>query len=267
VGVKGGRVRARPQGDPRAPRPGREPRLSRRGLDTGVATRAPQTLADVLRRHPYLGDDQRQMVRRLVEGGERIVPVAAMPGAAKTTALAAAREAWEAQGHPVIGVATARSASGELRDIGVPSRSIAALIRSADERRLLGEEPLARGTVILMDEASTTSTPDAAALAELTLGCEGRLVAIGDPKQIGAVGPGGLFGHLTHTIEPSLLTEIRRQRYEIDRHIVELAHAGQGSDALDLLRAEGRVHVADAIEEARRAVVLDWHRAFAAGTR
>jgi hypothetical protein len=104
--------------------------IARRGLDTGVATRAPQTLAEVLRRHPYLGDDQRQMVRRLVEGGERIVPVAAMPGAGKTTALAAAREAWEAQGHPVIGVATARSASGELRDIGVPSRSTVAFART-----------------------------------------------------------------------------------------------------------------------------------------
>ena len=48
-----------------------------------------------------------------------------------------------------------------------------------------------------MDESSTTSTPHAAALAELAEGCDGKLVAIGDPRQIGAVGPGGLYGHLT----------------------------------------------------------------------
>ncbi len=64
---------------------------------------------------------------------------------------------------------------------------------------------------------------------------------IGDPRQIGAVGPGGLYGHLTDVIEPIVLTEIRRQRDPLDRHIVELAHEGRGSDALDLLarRASG----------------------------
>ena len=73
------------------------------------------------------------MVRRLATGGERIVPVAARPGTGKTTALAAAREAWEADGREVIGVAAARSASGELSDAGIPSTSITALLIRAEE--------------------------------------------------------------------------------------------------------------------------------------
>ncbi|MDP9276678.1 MAG: relaxase domain-containing protein [Actinomycetota bacterium] len=239
--------------------------IARSGQDSDAGKVSAQTLEAVLARHRYLGADQAEMVRRLTRGGERIVPVAARPGAGKTTALAAAAQAWEAQGYDVIGVATARTASGELADIGVPSTSIAALLNRAAERRADGAQPLARGTVIVMDEASTTSTLDAAALAELVAGCEGKLVAIGDPRQIGAVGPGGLFGHLTQAIEPSLLTEIRRQRHEVDRRIVELAHSGRGSDALDLLRAEGRLAIADTIEEARRAVVLDWYGDYAGG--
>ena len=235
------------------------------GEGVGAGRVSAATLAAVEERHPYLGADQREMVRRLAEGGERVVPVAALPGAGKTTALAAAKEAWEAEGYPVLGVATARSASAELADLGVPATSIAALRHRAEAWRIRGGEPLARGTVILMDEASTTSTPDAAALAELAAGCEGKLVAIGDPRQIGALGPGGLFGHLTRVIEPSLLTEIRRQRHAVDRRIVELAHEGRGSDALDLLRAEGRLQVADSIEGARAATVLDWHAAYATG--
>jgi AAA domain len=119
--------------------------------------------------------------------------------------------------------------------------------------------------VIVIDEASTTATLDAAQLAELAQTCGGKLVLIGDPRQIGAVGPGGLFGHLTHLVEPARLTEIRRQQRELDRRVVELAHAGRGSDALDLLRAVGRVHIADTIDEARRAAVLDWHRAYSGG--
>ncbi|MFN8160585.1 MAG: AAA family ATPase [Solirubrobacterales bacterium] len=236
------------------------------GERVGAGKVSAATLAAVLERHPHLGADQREMVRRLAEGGERILPVAALPGTGKTTALGAAREAWEAEGHPVIGVATARSASAELVDAGVPATSIAALLRRSEEWRIRGQEPLRRGTVILMDEASTTSTPDAAALAELAIACEGKLVAIGDPRQIGALGPGGLFEHLTRVIEPALLTEIRRQHHEVDRRIVELAHSGRGSDALDLLRAEGRLAVSETIEAARTATVLDWHAAYASGT-
>jgi conjugative relaxase-like TrwC/TraI family protein len=239
--------------------------IAQQGTDADTGKVSARTLEAVLVRHPCLGADQAEMVRRLTQGGERIVPVAALPGAGKTTALAAAAQAWDAQGYEVIGVATARTASGELADLGVPSTSIAALLHRAAERREDGEQPLARGTVIVMDEASTTSSLDAAALAELVADYEGKLVAIGDPRQIGAVGPGGLFGHLTQTIEPSLLTEIRRQRHPVDRHIVELAHEGRGSDALDLMRAEGRLCIADTIDEARHAVVLDWHSDYGGG--
>ncbi len=240
-------------------------KIARDGQDAGVAKVSAAAVEAVLARHPYLGADQAEMVRRLTQGGERIAPVAARPGAGKTTALVAARKAWEEAGHPVIGVATTRTASGELADIGVPSTSIAALLHRADDWRSRGLEPLPQGTVIVMDEASTTSTPDAAALAELVQACEGKLVAIGDPRQIGAVGPGGLFGHLTRTIEPSTLTEIRRQRREVDRRIVELAHSGRGSDALDLLKAEGRLQIADTIDAARVATVLDWYGGYRGG--
>lgn len=240
--------------------------IAEQGRGAGVATVDRATVDAVLERHRYLGADQRQMVERLLCGGERIVPVAALPGTGKTTALAAAREAWEAAGHSVIGVATARSAAGELADAGVPSTSIAALLIRAEELRSMGIQPLKPGTVVFADESSTTSTADSLALAELVSECGGKLVEIGDPRQIGAIGPGGLYGHLTQIVEPSVLTEIRRQRAEVDREIVRLAHAGRGSDALDLLRAEERLVIADTHEGTLRALVLDWHASFAEGT-
>lgn len=239
--------------------------IAEEGRGGGVATVDQSTLDAVLEHHRYLGTDQRAMVERLLCGGERIVPVAALPGTGKTTALAAAREAWEAAGHPVIGVATARSAAGELTDAGVPSTSIAALLIRAEEARSMDLQPLRPGTVVFADESSTTSTADSLALAELVCECGGKLVEIGDPRQIGAIGPGGLYGHLAQIVEPSVLTEIRRQRAEVDREIVRLAHAGRGSDALDLLRAEERLVIAHTQEEALAALVLDWHAVFAGG--
>jgi conjugative relaxase-like TrwC/TraI family protein len=223
------------------------------------------TLDRVLARHSYLSAEQVEMVRGITVGDERIVTVAARPGTGKTTALRAAREVWAAAGIRGIGVATARSASGELADAGVPSRSITALLIACEEASSRGRHSLPPGTVIVMDEASTTSTPHMAALVRLVEDCGGKLVCIGDPRQIGAVGPGGLYGRLTTVVEPAVLTEIRRQRDPHDRRIVELAHEGRGSDALDLLRVREQLVIADTLEESLQAMVLDWDRSFARG--
>ncbi len=234
------------------------------GAVAAVVDRA--TLAAVLERHHYLSDEQAAMVTRLTTGGERVVAVAALPGTGKTTALAAAQEAWAGAGIRGVGVATARSASGELAEVtGVPATSITALLIKTEEAAERGLAPLPPGTVIVVDESSTTSTPHIAALAELAEGCEGKLVLIGDPRQIGAVGPGGLYGNYTNEFEPIYLTEIRRQRDPVDRRMVELAHEGRGSDALDLLRTRERLVIADTLPEALDAQALDWHRHFAAG--
>lgn len=240
-------------------------RSAREGQKAGAAVVDEPTLTAVLARHRYLSAEQAEMVRRLTTGGERIVAVAALPGAGKTTALAVAREVWAAGGYRGIGVATARSASGELGEVGVPSTSVTSLLIRTAERVEHGLPPLPPGAVIVLDEASTTPTPDLAALLELVEGCGGKLVMIGDPNQIGAVGPGGVYGHLTDELVPILLREIRRQRDPLDRRVVELAHEGRGSDALDVLCARERLVIADTLDEALDAQVLDWHRRFAAG--
>lgn len=240
-------------------------RAAREGEGAGAAVVDERTLTAVLARHRYLGEEQLAMVRRLTTGGERIVTVAALPGAGKTTALRAAREVWAEAGIPGLGVATARSASGELVDAGIKATSITALLIQAEEWAASGHRPLPPGTVIVMDESSTTSTPAMAAIVDLVEGCGGKLVCVGDPRQIGAVGPGGLYGTLTNLTDPVLLTEIRRQRERVDRGVVELAHQGRGSDALDVLRAEQRLVIADTVDQSLDALALDWYRAFAAG--
>jgi conjugative relaxase-like TrwC/TraI family protein len=238
---------------------------ARKGEKAGAAVVDGATLAAVLDRHRYLSDQQVEMVRRLTTGGERVVAVAALPGTGKTTALAAAQEAWATAGIRGVGVATARSASGELNDAGVPATSVTAFLIQTGELAERGITPLPRGTVIVVDESSTTPTPHMTALADLAEGCDGKLVLIGDPRQIGAVGPGGLYGNLTNEIEPVVLTQIRRQRDPVDRRIVELAHEGRGSDALDVLRAHDRLVIADTLPEVLDAQVLDWHKSYAAG--
>lgn len=132
-----------------------------RGAEAGIAQVPRATVGAVLAERPYLGADQREAVIRLATGGEQVVAVAALPGTGKTTLLDTAREAWQVAGYDVRGCATARSASNELIDAGiVDSTSIRSLLYRAEALRAQGVMPLQRRTVIVVDEASTTSTPD-----------------------------------------------------------------------------------------------------------
>jgi conjugative relaxase-like TrwC/TraI family protein len=235
------------------------------GTDAGAGVVDRATVEAVLVDHDYLGADQREMVLRLTSGGERVIAVAAWPGTGKTTALEAAAQAWEAAGFPVMGCATARTATGELIDAGVrPSFSVRSLLNQAE--RWLGEgKRLADGTVIVLDEANVTNSFDLAALLGLAEQCNGKLVAIGDPQQMGAIGPGGLYVHLTRATEPVRLTEIRRQRREADQRIVTLVHEGRGSEAIDLLRTEGKLVVGDDVVSTLHGLLLDWHIDYVTG--
>ena len=237
-----------------------------RGANAGAGLARAANVQAALAARPHLGEDQRELILRLTTGGEHVVAVAARPGTGKTTALEGCREAWERAGFEVRGCATAKTASGELKDAGIDNAtSIRALLNRAEELRAQGIMPLAAGTVIVVDEASTTSTPDLEALRLLAVECGGKLVVIGDDRQIGAVGPGGLFGTFIRLTEPVRLTTIRRQRRPQDQRLVALVHEGRGSEALDLLRTEGRLIVCDDIAMALNAQLADWHRDFATG--
>ena len=239
---------------------------AREGVSAGVAVADESVVAAVLARHHYLSDEQAQMVRRLTTGGERVVAVAALPGSGKTTALEATREVWAGSGIYGLGIASARSASGELKDhAGIPSMSVTAFLIGCEEAAGAGRAPLPPGAVVVMDEASTTASPEFAAVLTVVESVGGKLVVIGDPRQIGAVGPGGIYGYLTNELDTIVLTEIRRQREPVDREIVELAHEGRGSDALDLFRREDRLVIGDTLDEVKDAMTLDWYQRFSAG--
>ena len=83
------------------------------------------------------------MVRRLVlDPATAVAVVVGQAGTGKTFALGAAREAWEASGHRVLGAALARRAARELEHgAGIESTSIAALLeelRTASAERRSG---------------------------------------------------------------------------------------------------------------------------------
>lgn len=84
----------------------------------------PAVVERAIARRPTIAGEQAAMVRRLTGAGAGagVAMVVGQAGTGKTFALAAARDAWEASGHRVIGAALARRAARELQDgAGIPA--------------------------------------------------------------------------------------------------------------------------------------------------
>jgi conjugative relaxase-like TrwC/TraI family protein len=224
-----------------------------RGLGAGACDQ--RAVARALRARASLAGEQVEMVRRLARDGDGIAVVAGRAGTGKTFALAAAREAWQATGHHVIGAAVARRAAAELeRGAGIPSTSVHDLLR----------RPLPPGSVVVIDEAGMLGTRQLTRLAERVRQADGKLVLVGDQRQLPEIDAGGAFRALARRPDTIRLQENRRQTEAWERDAVEHLRFGRAAPALDLYDRHGRLTVTDSMEDARERLVADW---WAAGGR
>src|SRR3546814_8614136 len=109
-----------------------EPRLLTGALQrraTGTGRAAGGALDAAIASRPSLAEEQEQMVRTICSLGDGVEIVEGVAGAGKTFALAAARDAWQASGHRVIGCSLAARAAKQLQDdAGIPSSTLHRLL-------------------------------------------------------------------------------------------------------------------------------------------
>jgi conjugative relaxase-like TrwC/TraI family protein len=220
-------------------------------------------VSDVLRARPHLSEEQVAMVRDLAGTFQPVSVVVGYPGSGKTAALEAARTAWETEGRTAIGVClAARTARGLEADSGIRSTTLDGLFVAQRQGRLR----LHDHCVVVLDEAAMVGTRKLAALIDLCARAHARLVLVGDPRQLPAIGPGGLFAALAKRLGSSTLTSNLRQRRPLDRRVVAELRQGRVSEAVDRLHRAGRVTTAPTPEELHAAMVEDWLAASKTGT-
>ncbi|MGH9267110.1 MAG: AAA family ATPase, partial [Acidimicrobiales bacterium] len=131
--------------------------------------------------------------------------------AGKTRSVGAARLAWEASGVPVRGLAVSAVAAGVLsEEAGLASDTLAKFLC---ENAKVDPNPfwrLRRGEAVVLDEASMVASADLAALVAIVETAQAKLVLVGDHRQLGAVGAGGLFRLLVADTDAAELTDARR---------------------------------------------------------
>ena len=191
-----------------------------------------------------LTDGQKEAVRTILLHGDLAVGVQGYAGTGKTAMLE--EVAALAGGRRVFGLAPSAAAARVLgREAGIPARTLQwflARYRDVGDNLVDGEalaELRARfaGSILVADEMSMASTAQTFGLMKIAakLGV-GRLVLVGDRKQLRAVEAGQPFRQLQEAgMATARMDEIRRQRDPLLKRAVENAAAGEPRRALDLL--------------------------------
>ncbi|OYW61631.1 MAG: Ti-type conjugative transfer relaxase TraA [Rhizobiales bacterium 12-68-15] len=201
-----------------------------------------------------LSDEQRRAIEHIT-GPERIAAVVGYAGAGKSTMLAAAREAWEAEGYTVHGAAlSGKAAEGLEESSGIQSRTLASWSRGWDNDR--GQ--LGRGDVFVIDEAGMVGSRQLARFVNEAEARGAKIVLVGDHEQLQAIGAGAPFRAITEEIGHAELSEIRRQRVDWQREASVDFATHRTAEGLAAYRDRGDIRFSETGEDARGEIVRDY---------
>jgi conjugative relaxase-like TrwC/TraI family protein len=204
-----------------------------------------------------LSTQQRDVVARVLTGGLGVEAVVGVAGAGKSTLMEACRIGWDAAGVTYAGACLSAVAAQGLADAsGIPSRTVASwLQRIRDGKGLHGVD------VLVVDEATMVDDRSAAALLAEAARTGTKLVAVGDPLQMQAIGAGGWFREVHRLVRGLTLTENRRQVDAAERAALEVWRTGDHEQALSLLADRGRVHAVETADQALAEILTTWDEA------
>ena len=170
-----------------------------------------------------LSGEQRQAVEAVLSDSHAVSVVTGVPGAGKTTVVAAIARGFTDAGFTVCGLAHTGVAAQNLgQEAGVRSSTVASFLASIARGSRFREAP----AVLICDEASQLDTERLSALVRFARQHTARVVLIGDPHQQGAVEAGGLFAEIVGERTTAQLQENRRQRSAHEVAAVALIRRG-----------------------------------------
>ncbi|NKL12641.1 Ti-type conjugative transfer relaxase TraA [Rhizobium leguminosarum bv. viciae] len=201
-----------------------------------------------------LSAEQRQAIEH-VTGPAQIAVVIGFAGAGKSTMLAAARHAWEAQGYRVHGAALAgKAAEGLEESSGIASRTLASWEYSwqADRSRLNARD------VFVVDEGGMVASRQLARFVDEAKRAGAKLVLVGDHEQLQAIGAGAPFRAIAEAVGHAQLSDVRRQRTDWQKQASIDFASHRTAAGLASYEAHGNIQLKANRAETLKAIIADY---------
>ncbi|NEH63711.1 Ti-type conjugative transfer relaxase TraA [Rhizobium ruizarguesonis] len=201
-----------------------------------------------------LSAEQRQAIEH-VTGPSQIAVVIGFAGAGKSTMLAAARQAWEAQGYRVHGAALAgKAAEGLKESSGISSRTLASWEYSwqADRSRLNARD------VFVIDEGGMVASRQLARFVDEVKRAGAKLVLVGDHEQLQAIGAGAPFRAIAEAVGHAQLSDVRRQRTDWQKQASIDFASHRTAEGLTAYKAHGNIQLKANRAETLKAIIADY---------
>ena len=178
-------------------------------------------------------------------------------GTGKSAMLGVAREAWEAAGYEVRGVALSGIAAENLEGgSGIASRTIASMEHAWQQ----GRDLLTAHDVLVIDEAGMVGTRQLERVLSHAAEVGAKVVLVGDPQQLQSIEAGAAFRSIHERHGGVEIGEVRRQREDWQRDATRDMATGRTGDAIHAYDRNGMVHAAATREEARGELIERWDR-------
>ncbi|WP_315766595.1 MULTISPECIES: Ti-type conjugative transfer relaxase TraA [unclassified Bradyrhizobium] len=178
-------------------------------------------------------------------------------GTGKSAMLGVAREAWEAAGYEVRGVALSGISAENLEGgSGIASRTIA----SMEHGWAQGRDMLTSRDVLVIDEAGMVGTRQLERVLSHAAEAGAKVVLVGDPQQLQSIEAGAAFRSIHERHGGAEISEVRRQREDWQRDATRDLATGRTGDAIHVYERHGMVHAAPTREQARGELIDRWDR-------
>ncbi|MFN8110073.1 MAG: AAA family ATPase [Thermoleophilia bacterium] len=227
--------------------------MAREGAGRGHHHAHTASLQQAIDTHAHaLTDEQQRLAETVARGVDRVGVVIGAAGAGKTTAIQAATRALQHDGIPVTGLAPSANAAHQLQHhAGIPADTLHAALANPDRH-------IPTDGVLVIDEASMADTRTLTSILTHARERDTRVVMVGDPLQLPAVGPGGLFAAIAAERDAVSLEANNRQTNTWERDALRDLRHGRTLQALTAYATHGRIHIQDTIPELHQRIGEDW---------
>lgn len=192
-----------------------------------------------------------------ITGGRDLGIVVGYAGTGKSAMLGVAREAWQAAGYEVRGVALSGIAAENLESgSGIASRTIASMEHAWQQ----GRGMLTSRDVLVIDEAGMVGTRQLERVLSHAAEAGAKVVLVGDPQQLQAIEAGAAFRSVHERHGGVEIGEVRRQREGWQRDATRDLATGRIGAAIQAFDTHGMLHAAQTREQARNDLIDRWDR-------